>query len=160
MNRGFFVFWSHVHAWQPAADRSCWGQFLPVLQTKGDAMRAILCGTLAMLVFGLTLSADDKKDEKIDPKKLIGKWSPKGKKDDVAIEFLKDGKMTLDSTLKEKIKADGTYKLDGAKLTVTFKVMDMERVRVLIITKLTDTELVTTDEEGKKEETLVRIKDK
>jgi uncharacterized protein (TIGR03066 family) len=41
-------------------------------------MRAILSCTLAVLVC-CALSADDKKDEKIDAKKLVGKWVPKDK---------------------------------------------------------------------------------
>jgi uncharacterized protein (TIGR03066 family) len=146
-------------AWRARRRVVYWCRSVPPVERRGDVMRTFLSCTLAVLVLGFSLSADDKKDEKIDAKKLIGKWSPKDKKDDVVIEFLKDGKMMLDST-REKAKVDGTYKLDGAKLTVTLKFMDMEKVRVLIITKLTDTELVTTDEQGKKEETLVRVKDK
>jgi uncharacterized protein (TIGR03066 family) len=122
-------------------------------------MRLFLSCTLAALVLSLSLSADDKKDEKIDAKKLIGKWSPKDKKE-LSIEFLKDGKLmvTFSGDGKE-LKADGTYKLDGAKLTTTLKFGDKEDSHTRTITKLTDTELVSTDEKGK-EDTLVRVKDK
>jgi uncharacterized protein (TIGR03066 family) len=104
------------------------------------------------------LSADDK----IDAKKLIGKWEPKEKKEDakIVIEFLKDGKPAVTVTGAGKdAKLDGTYKLDGSTLTTTLKIGDAERKRTRTITKLTDTEMVSSEEQAK-EETLIRIKDK
>jgi uncharacterized protein (TIGR03066 family) len=125
-------------------------------------MRAILSCTLAALVFCCALSADDKKDEKIDAKKLVGKWAPKEKKEGVTvvIEFMKGGKasFTLNANGKE-LKAEGTYKLDGNKLTTTMKFGEKEQSQTRTVSKLTDTELVSTDEKGK-EDTLVRLKDK
>jgi uncharacterized protein (TIGR03066 family) len=120
-------------------------------------MRTTLCGLVAVVFCG-TLSADDKRDEKIDAQKLIGKWSPKNTKEDVVIEFKKGGKLTITPGGKG-VNIDGTYKIDGNKMTTTVKFKDDEKVSKLTITKLTDTELVTTDESGK-EETLVRVKDK
>jgi hypothetical protein len=72
------------------------GTIVPVLSSrrrKGDVMRAILGGTLA-LVCCCALLADDKKDEKIDAKKLVGRWTAKESKDDPkkVIELTKDGK--------------------------------------------------------------------
>jgi uncharacterized protein (TIGR03066 family) len=125
-------------------------------------MRVILGCTLAVLVFNLSLSADDKKDEKIDAKKLIGKWEPKDKKEGMTlvIEFLKDGKVTISASGNGKdVKFDGTYKVDGNKLTMTMKFGEKEQDLVRTVTKLTDTDLTSTDEKGK-EDTLVRIKDK
>jgi uncharacterized protein (TIGR03066 family) len=120
-------------------------------------MRVLLCGVLLATAFGLSRAADDKKVD-VDAKKLLGKWEPKDKKDKTQIEFLKDGKLSVTSP-GEKTQLGGTYKLDGVKLTITLKVMDKDYPVTLTVTKLTDTELVTKDEGGK-EETLVRSKDK
>jgi len=124
-------------------------------------MRAIpVC--VVVLALNAGLSAEDKKAEAIDVKKLVGKWEPVEKKDDIKmqIEFYKDGKMMVTITEKGKdTKLDGTYKIEGNKLTTTVMVGEMERVRTRTISKLTDTELVSTDEKGK-EDTLIRLKDK
>jgi uncharacterized protein (TIGR03066 family) len=125
-------------------------------------MRAILgCGLAVVLAVTAGVSADDK-TEKVDGKKLIGKWEPKpddGKKaENFVIEFAKEGKVSFTAG-GGAIKADGTYKLDGNKLLLTLKLGDMEKSMTRTISKLTDTELVSKDEKGK-EDTLVRIKDK
>jgi len=125
-------------------------------------MRMLLgVGLVLALACGVTL-ADDKKDGKIDAKKLVGKWEPKdaAKKDTgFVIEFTKDGKVSLTSKAKDKdFKADGTYKLDGDKLTLDLKFGGDSKSMTRTITKLTDTELASKDEGGK-EDTLVRIKD-
>jgi uncharacterized protein (TIGR03066 family) len=119
-------------------------------------MRVFLGCTLAVLIAGVGLAAD----EKIDAKKLVGKWEPKKKNENgsFVIEFTKDGKLTFTASGGGKeVKGDGTYKLDGNKLEMTTKFGDMERKMTRTINKLTDTELVSTDEKGK-EDTLVRIK--
>jgi uncharacterized protein (TIGR03066 family) len=59
----------------------------------------------------------------------------------------------------KELRGEGAYKLEGNKLTATAKLGDRERTIARTITKLTDTELVSTDEKGK-EKTLVRIKGK
>lgn len=119
-------------------------------------MRVILgCALVALMACGATAA-----DEKIDAKKLVGKWEPKEKKENgsFVIEFKKDGKVTLTASGKD-FKGDGTYKLDGNKLDLTMKFGDMDRKMTRTISKLTDTELVSSDEQGK-EDTLVRIKGK
>jgi len=124
-------------------------------------MRAMLGCTLGLLLC-CAVSAEDKKDEKVDAKKLIGKWEPKEKKEgaSVVIEFAKEGKLAITFGGKGKdVTIDGTYKVDGNKLTTTLKVGDKERSDTSTVTKLTDTELMMKDEKGK-EDTLVRIKDK
>lgn len=123
-------------------------------------LRAVF-GSVLLLALSTGLSADDKKDA-IDAKKLVGKWQPKEKKDDLkmVIEFTKDGKMLITLTEQGKdTNLDGTYKIEGNKLTTKVKVMDKERMRTRTVTKLTDTELVSTDEDGK-EDTLLRLKEK
>jgi uncharacterized protein (TIGR03066 family) len=112
---------------------------------------------------GLSVAADDKPVEKIDVTKLIGKWEPKeAKEPKLVIEFAKGGKLSITVTGKGKdAKLDGTYKIDGNKLVTTVKFGEKERSRTLTVTRLTATEMVSTDDEGKgKEETLIRIKDK
>ena len=52
-------------------------------------------------------------------------------------------------------KAEGTYKLDGNKLSVEFK----DRKDTSTVTKLTDEELALKDEKGK-EEAFKRLKEK
>src|SRR5436309_3232157 len=112
-------------------------------------MRAILgCGVAAVLMISAGLTADDKKDEKIDAKKLVGKWEPgDGKKDaKVTIEFTKDGKLQIVAEFNGKSeKAEGTYKLDGNKLDVTLKLGGQEQKETLTVLKLTDDELTTED---------------
>ena len=124
-------------------------------------MRAILgCALAVALVVNAGLVGQDKKDEKIDAKKLVGKWEPKDKKKDVTIvlEFTKDGKLIVTAAGDGKeAKFDGTYKVDGNKLITTLKFGEKEQSETHTVTKLTDTELVSKDEKGK-EETLVRVK--
>jgi uncharacterized protein (TIGR03066 family) len=121
-------------------------------------MRAILSCVLVALVACCTLAADDK----IDAKKLVGKWEPKEKPEgsSVVIEFTKSGKVMFMANVNGKeTKAEGTYKLDGNKLKTVMKFGDIEQTRTRTISKLTDTELVSSDEKGK-EVTLVRVKSK
>jgi len=125
-------------------------------------MRALLgCAATLALCFGAL--AEEKKDEKIDAKKLIGKWEPKEKAKDrtLLIEFTKDGKVAFTGTEGGKeMKAEGTYKVDGNKLTLDVKYGDKERKMTRIVSKLTDAELVSKEEGGKTEDTMVRVKDK
>jgi uncharacterized protein (TIGR03066 family) len=123
-------------------------------------MRAILGCGLAVVMAVVAVAAADAADEKIDAKKLVGKWQPKEEKKDakVVIEFTKDGKALYTATADGKdFKIEGTYKLDGNKLALTMKFGDKEDTKTRTISKLTDTELTSKDEKGK-EDTLVRIK--
>jgi uncharacterized protein (TIGR03066 family) len=108
-------------------------------------------GMVLALVGGVTAA-----DEKIDAKKLLGKWESKEMK--FFVTFLKDGKVTIDGG---DLKVDGTYKLDGNKMTLKLKFGDDEKEMKRTVTKLTDTELTSTDDEKKddKGDTLVRVKD-
>lgn len=121
-------------------------------------MRAILGGVLmAALAVTAGATADDKA-EKIDAKKLVGKWEPKEGKQKFVMEFTKDGKAIF--TAGDDFKAEGTYKVDGNKLTMTMKLGDKEQTKTRTILKLTDTELTSKDTEKEKEDTLVRVKAK
>ena len=127
-------------------------------------MRTITTVALGvLLVVAAGASAQDTKDGKkdkdaVDAKKLIGKWEPKDKKDNVTLEFTKDGKLLLSVEAGGKTnKLEGTYKLDGNKLTVVLKFMDQEMKEEVTVSKLTDDEMETTDSKGKKE-TMKRVK--
>jgi uncharacterized protein (TIGR03066 family) len=118
-------------------------------------MRAILSCTLTLVVC-CGLSAD----EKIDTKKLVGKWTPKKEAGAMVVEFAKDGKLTVVTVVDQKEhKMEGTYKVDGRKLIMTVKAGEKEVERTRTIFDLTDTELITTDENGKKE-FAIRVKNK
>jgi uncharacterized protein (TIGR03066 family) len=118
-------------------------------------MRTLLGCMLVLLVACSLTAADDK----IDAKLLVGKWSPKNKKE-VVVEFAKDGKLTVTVGGDGKeLKLEGTYKVDGNKLETAVKFGDDEKKRTITVSKLTETELVGKDEDGK-EDTLVKIKAK
>jgi uncharacterized protein (TIGR03066 family) len=129
-------------------------------------MRALI-GAVAVL--GLAGWADDAAaQEKIDAKKLIGKWQPAepAKGADVTIEFAEKGKMTFVIDIGGKTeKIEGSYKLDGDKLEMVLVVgkdkdgKDKEQKETVTLTKLTDDELVGKDSKGK-EEKLKRVKAK
>jgi uncharacterized protein (TIGR03066 family) len=123
-------------------------------------LRTVLgCGLVISLCGGL--AADDKA-EKIDAKKLVGTWELKDKEKGatLVVGFTKDGKAHFAVTIKgENLRADGSYKLEGNKLTTTSNFGDKDRTETHTILKLTDTELVTKDEKGK-EDKLLRVKGK
>ena len=113
-------------------------------------------------MFSAASAADDKKDETIGLKKIVGKWEPsEGKKDfKVLAEFTNKGKLSLWITVMEKTdKIEGTYTVDGNKLDLTLSIGGKEQKEVLTILKLTDEEMATEDSRGMKE-TFKRIKGK
>lgn len=121
-------------------------------------MRMVLCFAIAALAFQAA-GADDKKVEKIDEAKLLGRWEPKERKGR-AVEFLKDGKLTvmLPGSSGE-VKLDGTYTIDGNKLLTVLKAANQEVKNTITVTKLTDTEMSGTDEKGKAD-TFVKVQSK
>jgi uncharacterized protein (TIGR03066 family) len=125
-------------------------------------MRAIL-GCVLGLLLCCALTAEDKKDEKIDAKKLVGKWRLKDDKEGAMVmEFGKDGTLTTTVTFdgKELKKTAVSYRVEGNALRVTDKVGGKEEAGKTAILKLTDTEMVFRKENSKDDITLVRIKDK
>jgi uncharacterized protein (TIGR03066 family) len=124
-------------------------------------MRALLCcAAILTLCFGAW--AEDKKTEKLDPQKLLGKWSLKGldKGESVVLEFAKDGKVALIAEKDgEKERLEGSYTLDGNKLMVVMRIEGKDDKQTITISKLTDAELVGTNEKGE-EKALVKVKDK
>ena len=122
-------------------------------------MRAILGGVLAVvLVTTAGLSADEK-GEKVDATKLVGKWVSKvDDKTKLQIEFTQDGKYIANEIGGRGLKLDGTYKVDGNKLAMTFKVAGEDLTDTHTIVKLTDTELEYKDARGNKDRLFTRVK--
>src|SRR5262245_6718579 len=109
----------------------------------------------AMMCF---LGAAARADEKKDNAKLIqGKWEivatheggpPKGG----IAEFTKDGKLKVSGEQNGmKMEFEGTYKVDGNKMVLTFKIGDNEQSVTIKIDKLDETTCVTTSDQGKVE---------
>lgn len=114
-------------------------------------MRAMLGCTLGVLMVVSGGFADDK----IDGKKLVGKWQPTEKT--VTVEFQKEGKMVITVEIGGKPeKVEGKYKLDGNKLSVVVSAGGKDETDEVTIHKLTDEEM-ETESKGKKE-TLKRLK--
>jgi uncharacterized protein (TIGR03066 family) len=123
---------------------------------------AILLGLAAMAPATPQKKGDKNKAATIDPDKLVGKWETppipgvKGAKGPVR-EFTKDGKAYLGSPGKKEVRFEGTYKLDGDKLTITFTVRGFpDELHKYTVKKLTNTDLVL--EEGKLTESWKRGK--
>jgi uncharacterized protein (TIGR03066 family) len=119
-------------------------------------MKGILAACVAAVVVVGAARADDKK---IDPAKLVGKWewtksddpgAPKG----AIVEFTKDNKMSITFKVDAKEeKIEGTYKVDGDKLTVKMSFpggKDNEDTDT--IQSLTDDKLVLVDKDKKTNE--------
>jgi uncharacterized protein (TIGR03066 family) len=124
-------------------------------------VRAVLA--VLLLAVALHAGADDKKEEKIDPKLLIGRWSSDGKRgreSKIIYEYMKDGKMNfIIDNAGEEIKTEGSYKIDGNKLTQMIKGADGDPSVTRTIKKLTESEFVTANEKGL-ERKFVRVKGK
>ncbi len=106
------------------------------------------------LVLALTCGATAANQQKLDGKKLVGKWEPATPKkgEQMVMEFTKDGKIVVTGDMGGKeVKIEGTYKLDGDKLSFVLKFMDIEIKETVTITKLTDTEMEGEDKDKKKE---------
>ena len=108
-------------------------------------MRATLGAVLVLALAG-GAAADEKKeepkkDEKVDARKLVGKWEmtrpPVPAK--VTAEYRGDEKMAVTVSIGGADETvSGSYKLDGNKLTQALKTPDGEEKRTVILAKLTD----------------------
>jgi uncharacterized protein (TIGR03066 family) len=69
------------------------------------------------------------------------------------MEFTKDGKLTLSGPGPggKELKIEGTYKLDGDKLSMKMTFMGETHEETVTVTKLTDDELEGKDKSGKTE---------
>ena len=111
---------------------------------------------LKVLAVVCLVGAVTRADEKPDYAKLIvGKWEvtkadegtlPMGS----IVEFTKDGKFTSREKLGDKdLTFEGTYKVTGDKFELDLKMGDQSFKVSITITKLTDDEMHTKNEEGK-----------
>jgi uncharacterized protein (TIGR03066 family) len=97
-------------------------------------------------------------------KLIVGKWertrgdtAPPG----LVAEFTRDGKITIDLKVEGKdVHAEGTYKIKGETVTLTFMVpgKDETKSETKWIKKLTETELILSDEAGKVKNEFKRVK--
>lgn len=107
-------------------------------------MRIVLGFTLAVLAVH-PAGADDKKVEKIDAAKLVGKWELRGQ----VVEFMKDGKLAVTIPgAGGSVKLNGTYKVEGNKLTTVVKAANGDAKTTVVVSKQTDTELAGIDNNG------------
>jgi uncharacterized protein (TIGR03066 family) len=118
------------------------------------AMKLLTVG----VVFCLLASSAVAEKKKADNAKLaVGTWEvtkshaggpPKGG----VVEFTKDGKIKVtgeQNGMKETF--EGTYKIDGTKMVLTFKIGDNETPVDLTIDKLDEKTFATTSSQGKVE---------
>jgi uncharacterized protein (TIGR03066 family) len=115
-------------------------------------MRTVIGGAALLVLACAVCGADEKKDEPLDGKVLIGKWEPKvPKKGELtSIEFTKDGKLIALAEVGGKAaRAEGTYKLEGNKLTYEVAYMGETIRETVTLIKLTGDEMESKDKEGK-----------
>ena len=117
-------------------------------------MKALCILAAGALIAGLVVSLRAE-EEKIDNKALIvGIWEltkvSEGPRDVNTIEFTKDGKfkMKLKGTDGKEFDVDGTYVVEGDKLTAAVKSPVPSEKATATIKKLTDKELVTQNDDG------------
>jgi uncharacterized protein (TIGR03066 family) len=117
-----------------------------------SALRLVVAG-VAMCVLTSGIRAEEKKAD--NAKLLVGSWEatkaaegtlPVG----AVVTFDKEGKMKVSAKREGKEEThDGTYKLTGDKFTITMKMGDTEHKMTITIKKISDTEMVTANDEGK-----------
>ncbi|HQR06979.1 MAG TPA: hypothetical protein PLN21_09165 [Gemmatales bacterium] len=120
----------------------------------------MLCQLLVSVL--LLAPSTSRVDDKIDGKLLIGKWTPEKPPegvDKVVIEYTKDNKMLVEIEVQgQKQNFEGTYKLDGDKLSFKIDIGGQERDEKRKILKLTENEMTTKDEEKNEERTMKKVK--
>ena len=115
-----------------------------------NAMRLLAVGAIVCL-----LSAGARADEKADTaKKIVGKWEVTKSEAHIevgtAVEFTKDGKIKVSHKMGDKdMMFEGTYMVEKDSFTMVIKAGDQEHKQTITIKKITDTEMSTTDPEGK-----------
>jgi len=118
------------------------------------AMKLLTVGVALCLLSSLA-AADEKKAD--NAKLAVGTWEvtktheggpPKGG----TVEFTKDGKIKVTGEQDGmKHNFEGTYKIDGNKMALTFKIGDNEQAVDLTIDKLDEKTFATTSSAGKVE---------
>jgi uncharacterized protein (TIGR03066 family) len=118
-------------------------------------MKMLRLLVVGVAVCGLTFvaGADEKKAD--NAKLLVGSWEvtksfDKGPAVGTTVEFTKESKMKVTHKQDGKEETmDGTYKLDGDKFTFELKMGDQVIKKTITIKKISETEMTTTDDDGK-----------
>jgi uncharacterized protein (TIGR03066 family) len=122
------------------------------------ALRLMAAG-LFLVGLAVGVRAEEKKDS--NKEKIVGtwEWSKSDEGFSAVYVFSKDGKVKLTGKKdgKEEI-VEGTYSVEGDKVTVALKFGDNEEKHTFTIKKLTDTEMVAFDEKKGKSLELKRKK--
>jgi uncharacterized protein (TIGR03066 family) len=117
-----------------------------------NALRLLAAGAM---VCALTVGARAEEKKADNAKLLVGTWEvTKADKDTLpvgsVVELAKEGKLKVTHKVEGKEETrEGTYTVEGDKFTVTVKAGDNVSKHTITIKKISDTELVTTDEQGK-----------
>lgn len=118
-----------------------------------------LCCAAVLCLAAVPMVAAPAPKTTMSKQKIVGiwemtKWNGKAPSSRVAMEFTKDGKMTVTVRVDGRtLGVAGTYFLDGNKLKRTLEgPTSRKKSGTDTITKLTDTELHLTDEKGEKTE--------
>jgi uncharacterized protein (TIGR03066 family) len=115
----------------------------------------------AVIAFCSASTADERKKEKFDAAKLVGRWGPKDKKDGTyTVEYRADGSVVFTGTANgREWRWEGTYRLEGNRLSAALRSEAGEWAGANTVTKLTDAELVGKNSIGNAF-SLVRLKEK
>jgi len=121
-----------------------------------NALRLMVAAAVAVAVaLNTGVRAEDKQEKKDNAKLLVGTWEvtksfDKGPAVGATVEFTKDGKVKVKAKLDDKdVHREGTYKVDGDKLTLVMKRDDKESKTIISIKKISDKELITENEDKK-----------
>jgi len=111
-----------------------------------------LTGLALAAALAAPAGADDRKDAPLDAAKLLGKWEPAEPAKDArtVLEFDKGGKAALTVRFENSTaRLEGTYTLDGDRLTVVLKAGPKEERTAFTVRKLTDAVLEYEDARGR-----------
>ncbi|HQR42021.1 MAG TPA: hypothetical protein PLX97_05040 [Gemmatales bacterium] len=102
-------------------------------------------------------------EDKIDGALLVGKWKPEKlpeNLDKIVIEYLKDGKLKVELTAQGMdLTGEGTYKIEGNKLSIDLEIAGNNQKQTRKIVKLTKDEMITKNEDsGDEERKFTRVK--
>ena len=121
-----------------------------------NMLRVLAVGIVVGLLSASARAEEKKEVKKIDyAKMIVGKWeATKVAEESISVgtivEFTKDGKFKLAGKMGDmELAFDGTYTIDGDKFTFKGKFGDNETEQTITITKLTETEMVTTNKADK-----------
>src|SRR5262249_51854732 len=126
--------------------------------SRMNALRLMVAAAVAVAVaVALTagVRAEDKEEKKDYAKLIVGTWEvtksfDKGPAVGATVKFTKDGKIKVKAKVEGKdVHREGTYKVDGDKLTLVMKRDDKESKTIISIKKISDKELVTENDDKK-----------